>query len=235
MFGSLLWFCGAAALLAAVVPIPAADPYAASRERMVREQIQARGIEHSAVLRVLRLTPRHRFVPTNVQDMAYDDCALPIGWGATISQPYIVGLMTERLAPEKTNRVLEIGTGSGYQAAVLAQLTDHVYTVEIVAALADAARARLTALGYRNITVRQGTGYLGWPEQAPFDRIIVTAAPEQVPGALLDQLARGGRMIVPVGSGWGQELILLTKQTDGTIRRSPVAPVLFVPMQTASH
>lgn len=199
---------------------------------MVREQIQARSIRHPDVLRVLQLTPRHLFVPEEIRDASYHDSPLPIGFGATISQPYIVALMTEELRPEKSNRVLEIGTGSGYQAAVLAKLTRHVYTIEIVPELAESARRRLASLGYNNITVRHGDGYRGWPEEAPFDRIIVTAAPEQVPSTLIDQLAPRGRLIAPVGSGWGQELVLLVKQQDGSIHHSTIAPVLFLPMKT---
>jgi protein-L-isoaspartate(D-aspartate) O-methyltransferase len=160
---------------------------------------------------------------------------VPIGSGATISQPYIVALMTELLLPETHDVVLEIGTGSGYQAAVLAQLTSHVYTIEIAADLAQSARQRLAELGYSNITVRHGDGYQGWPQKAPFDKIIVTAAPEEVPPALMTQLARGGRMVVPVGSGWNQELLLLEKQADGTVRRSSVAAVMFVPMKNSAH
>ena len=223
---------GAAAILAAVGPFQASDPFAPNRDRMVRDQIESRGIRNPDVLRVLRATPRHRFVPESIRAMAYDDCALPIGHGATISQPYIVALMTEALAPEKAHRVLEIGTGSGYQAAVLAQLTDHVYTIEIVPELADSARKTLASLGYTNVTVRHGDGYKGWPERAPFDRIIVTAAPPEVPQTLLDQLAPGGRLIVPVGAGWEQELTLIEKRRDGSIHRTPVAPVLFVPMRS---
>lgn len=223
---------GAAAILAAIGPAPASDPFASERDRMVREQIQARGIKHVQLLHVLGATPRHLFVPDMLRGMAYNDCALPIGFDATISQPYIVALMTELLLPEKTNRVLEIGTGSGYQAAILAQLSGRVYTIEIVPELAAAARQRLAALGYRNITVRHGDGYQGWPEEAPFDRIIVTAAPEQLPRALTDQLARGGRLVAPVGSGWGQNLILLEKQPDGTLHRRSIAPVMFVPMKS---
>ena len=161
-----------------------ADPYAADRERMVREQIENRGIHGAELLRVLRTTPRHLFVPIASRSMAYADHPVPIGYEATISQPYIVALMTELLAPRKTNRVLEIGTGSGYQAAVLSQLARQVYTIEIVPELAKSAQRILSDLGYGNVTVRQGDGYKGWPEQAPFDGIMVTAAPPEVPQAL---------------------------------------------------
>ncbi|HMD69916.1 MAG TPA: protein-L-isoaspartate(D-aspartate) O-methyltransferase [Bryobacteraceae bacterium] len=208
-----------------------ADPYAAERERMVREQIESRGIRGAELLRVLRATPRHLFVPIASRPMAYDDHAVPIGYGATISQPYIVALMTELLAPAKKHRVLEIGTGSGYQAAVLSQLAQQVYTIEIVPELAKSAQRILSDLGYRNVTVRQGDGYKGWPEQAPFDGIIVTAAPPEVPRALIGQLANGGRLVAPVGLGWNQELVLIEKDANGRLRRRSAGGVLFVPMR----
>jgi len=198
---------------------------------MVREQIEGRGIRDADVLRAMRTTPRHLFVPENLREYAYWDHALPIGLGQTISQPYIVALMTELLAPKKTDRVLEIGTGTGYQAAVLAELAKHVYTMEIVAELANSARERLAALGLRNVTVRQGDGYKGWPEEAPFDRIILTAAPPEVPQKLVEQLARGGRLVAPVGeSPATQELVVVEKTRAGEIRQRAVAPVMFVPM-----
>ena len=222
---------GAAALLTLLPPAPAGDVYVSERERMVREQIESRGIRRPDILRVVRVTPRHRFVPDAIQGMAYEDSALPIGYGGTISQPYIVALMTELLNPEKHDRVLEIGTGSGYQAAVLAQLSTHVYTIEIVPELADSARTRLAGMGFSNVTVRLGNGYRGWPEQAPFDRIIVTAAPPEIPPILLEQLAPGGRLVAPVGSATFQELVLIEKRPDGTLRRSSSAPVIFVPMR----
>ena len=223
---------GATAFLALLNPAPANDPYVSMRDRMVREQIAGRGIHNPEVLRILRSTPRHLFVPGAIEENAYDDCALPLGYGGTISQPYIVALMTELLDPAKSHRVLEIGTGSGYQAAVLAQLTGHVFTIEIVPELAESASQRLARLGYRNVTVRYGDGYRGWPEQAPFDRIILTAAPEQIPQLLLDELAPGGRLVAPVGGRMGQDLIVIEKQPNGTLRRSVVAPVIFVPMRT---
>ena len=223
---------GATAFLALLNPVPASDPQAFARDRMVREQIAGRGIHNPEVLRVLNSTPRHLFVPEAIEANAYDDCALPLGYGGTISQPYIVALMTELLDPAKNHRVLEIGTGSGYQAAVLAQLTRHVFTIEIVPELAESASQRLARLGYRNVTVRYGDGYQGWPEQAPFDRIIVTAAAEQVPRILLDELAPGGRLVAPIGGRTGQDLILIEKRPDGTLRRSVGVPVIFVPMRT---
>lgn len=226
---------GIAAMLAATGPMRAGDAFAPIREHMVREQMESRGIRNPEVLRVMRMTPRHEFVPETVRRMAYEDCALPIGYGATISQPYIVALMSELLIPEKGQRILEIGTGSGYQAAVLAQLTGRVYTIEIVPELAESARRTFARLGYANVIVRKGDGYHGWPEAAPFDRIIVTAAPPQVPQALVDQLAAGGRLVAPVGSGWGQDLIILEKKADGSLHRTVVAPVIFVPMRTGSR
>ena len=198
------------------------------REKMIKIQIERRGIRDRRVLDALRRVERHRFVPPDLQERAYDDGALPIGEGQTISQPYIVAIMTELLKLGGNERVLEIGTGSGYQAAVLAELVSHVYTIEIVESLARQAEARLPALGYRNVTVRLGDGYKGWPEEAPFDAIIVTAAPDHVPQPLVDQLREGGRMVIPVGRGT-QDLVLLVKE-QGRIREEQIIPVRFVPM-----
>ena len=198
------------------------------REKMVKIQIERRGIRDRRVLDALRRVERHRFVPPDLQERAYDDGALPIGEGQTISQPYIVSIMTELLKLGGDERVLEIGTGSGYQAAVLAELVSHVYTIEIVERLARQAEARLLALGYGNVTVRLGDGYRGWPEEAPFDAIIVTAAPDHVPQPLVDQLREGGRMVIPVGGG-AQDLVLLVKE-QGKIREEQIIPVRFVPM-----
>jgi protein-L-isoaspartate(D-aspartate) O-methyltransferase len=209
---------------------PGTDPFAAQRENMVRVQIENRGVRNPDVLRVLRVTPRHRFVPPAVRSLAYADNPLPIGHGATISQPYIVALMTELLDPNKNQRVLEIGTGSGYQAAVLAQLLKHVYTIEIVPELAASARKLLAGEGYRNVTVREGNGWLGWPEQAPFDRIILTAAPPEIPRTLIDQLAPGGRLVAPEGHTFDQTLVVIDKTPDGKLQRRSVAGVTFVPM-----
>jgi protein-L-isoaspartate(D-aspartate) O-methyltransferase len=219
--------------MATLIPIGlnAADSYTAERARMVHEQIQARGVRNPDVLRVMAVTPRHLFVPADLQHEAYRDRPLGIGYAATISQPYIVALMTELLRPGVRQRVLEVGTGSGYQAAVLAQLTGHVYTIEIVPELADSARETLRRLGYGNVTVRQGDGYLGWPEQAPFDRIILTAAPPEIPEALIAQLANGGRMVAPVGGWLTQSLVLVEKGLDGSIRRWTEGGVSFVPMR----
>ena len=201
------------------------------REAMVREQIEARGVRQPEVLRVLREVPRHLFVPPDLAAMAYRDHPLSIGAGQTISQPYIVAFMTELLDPRPDHRVLEIGTGSGYQAAVLAKLARTVYSIEIVRPLADQAAARLQSLGYRNLQVRCGDGYAGWPEQAPFDRIILTAAPLEVPQALLEQLKPGGRLVAPVGpSPRAQNLLVIDKSARGAISTRTVLPVAFVPM-----
>jgi protein-L-isoaspartate(D-aspartate) O-methyltransferase len=221
----------AACCVAMLLLVGAEDPFAARRERMVREQIESRGVHNPEVLRSLRSTPRHLFVPQTWRDEAYADHPLPIGGGQTISQPYIVGVMTELLEPGRRDCVLEIGTGSGYQAAVLSTLVEHVYTIEIVAELAQSARKRLASLGYTNVTVRQGDGYLGWPEHAPFDRILLTAAPPELPPGLLRQLKPGGRLVAPVGAGpFAQTLTVVDKAADGTIRQRAVAPVKFVPM-----
>jgi len=206
--------------------------FEAARTRMVRDQIAARGIKDDRVLAAMARVPRHEFVPASHRSLAYEDGPLSIGHGQTISQPYIVAFMTAALDPQPTDRVLEIGTGSGYQAAVLSGLVAKVYTIEIVEPLARRAEADLKRLGFRNVKVRMGDGYLGWPGAAPFDAIIVTCAPEQVPQALVDQLKRGGRMIVPVGPSNGvQELYLLRKQPGG-METQAVLPVRFVPMVT---
>ena len=198
-------------------------------KKMVREQIIQRGISNNQVIDVMQNTPRHRFVPDGVADYAYQDNALPIGKGQTISQPYIVAFMTETLDVDSTYKVLEIGTGSGYQAAVLSPLVKHVYTIEIVKMLAQRADSTLKALSYNNVTVRWGDGYKGWPEEAPFDRIIGTAAPPEIPKALIDQLKPGGKMVLPVGTNW-QEIVVLTKSKSGKIQKKNVLPVRFVPM-----
>jgi protein-L-isoaspartate(D-aspartate) O-methyltransferase len=210
--------------------VAAPDAFTALRERMVREQIEARGIRNPAVLRAMRATPRHEFIPKGAGP-AYGDHPLPIGHEATISQPYIVALMTELVEPKKSHRVLEIGTGSGYQAAVVSQLVSWVYTIEIVPELARSARENLSRLGYANITVRAGDGFAGWPERAPFECILLTAAPPEIPGTLVAQLARGGRLVAPVGPTRFQELVLLEKDLDGRIRRSTHGGVRFVPMR----
>ncbi|MFB3883568.1 MAG: protein-L-isoaspartate(D-aspartate) O-methyltransferase [Armatimonadota bacterium] len=216
------------------VPAPtAAAPapgFAGQRERMVRLQLRARGVKDDRVLAAMGKVPREEFVPAEERPRAYEDGPLPIGEGQTISQPYIVALMTELLDLKSTDKVLEIGTGSGYQAAVLAELTPHVYTIEIIPELAQRAEATLRRLGYKTVQVRVGNGYLGWPEHAPFNGIIVTCAPEKVPAALREQLAEGGRMVIPVGPQWtNQTLYLLTKRR-GRLEQTSVIPVRFVPM-----
>jgi protein-L-isoaspartate(D-aspartate) O-methyltransferase len=198
------------------------------REKMVEIQIKARGVKDPRVLSALLKVERHRFVPEGYLNSAYSDQPLPIGEGQTISQPYIVALMTELLELKGDEKVLEVGTGSGYQAAILAELAKEVYTVEIVESLASTAKNRLLELGYQNIRVKSGDGYLGWPEAAPFDAIIVTAAPDHIPKPLLDQLKEGGRMVVPVGT-YTQELEKIVKRS-GKMEKIDVIPVLFVPM-----
>ena len=202
-----------------------------ARAKMVREQLAGfgRNIQNARVLEVMGRVPRHEFVPANAQEEAYHDHPLPIGYGQTISQPYIVAFMTEALEPQPTDRVLEIGTGSGYQAAVLAELVAEVYSIEIVQPLAEQARQTIERLGYRNVRVKAGDGYQGWPEHAPFDSIIVTCAPERVPRPLVDQLRDGGKMIIPVGGAFEQDLVLLEKQGED-VRQRAVLPVRFVPM-----
>ena len=191
------------------------DPYAIARQQMVAEQLarQRRDITNARVLAVMGTVPRHEFVPERLRPDAYADQPLPIGHGQTISQPYVVAFMTERLEPKPMDRVLEVGTGSGYQAAVLAGLVAEVYTIEIISDLAQRAAADLKRLGCTNVHVRAGDGYQGWPEAAPFDGIIVTCAPERVPQPLIDQLKDGGRIIIPVGRAWSQDLVLLRKRS----------------------
>ena len=208
------------------------DSFVTARTAMVNEQIAGRGVRDARVLAAMRDVPRHLFVPPDLQSSAYDDRPLSIGYGQTISQPYIVALMTEIVRPQPGDRVLEIGTGSGYQAAVLSRLVSLVYSIEIVEALGRDAERRLTSLGYANVTVRIGDGYAGWPEKAPFDRIVVTAAPDHVPQPLVAQLRPGGRLVIPVGSIFeGQELQLLEKDDAGRVRTERIAPVAFVPLR----
>ena len=208
--------------------LPVGD-FTEAREAMVREQIASRGVHDARVLDALHSVPRYEFVPEALRNMAYADRPLPIGHGQTISQPYIVAFMTAQLAPKAADRVLEIGTGSGYQAAVLAKLVAEVFSVEIVEPLAQRASADLHRLGFENVKVKSGDGFQGWPEHAPFDAIIVTCAPDQVPEPLVQQLKDGGRMIIPVGERLSQDLYLLEKRA-GKIGRRAVLPVRFVPM-----
>jgi protein-L-isoaspartate(D-aspartate) O-methyltransferase len=204
------------------------DERARQRERMVAEQMVARDIKDPRVLAAMRKVPRHLFVPAEQQRLAYEDHPLPIGNDQTISQPYIVAYMTQSLEVKPEHKVLEIGTGSGYQAAVLAELVSQVYTIEIVKELADRATKSLADAGYKNVHVKHGDGYAGWPQVAPFDAIVVTAAPDHVPQPLIDQLAPGGRMIIPVGD-YFQELRLIQRTDKGVVERSTIA-VRFVPL-----
>jgi protein-L-isoaspartate(D-aspartate) O-methyltransferase len=197
---------------------------------MVENQIKFRGVRDEAVIRAMLKVPRHKFVPPASQREAYGDYPLPIGHGQTISQPYIVAAMTELLQLTPEDRVLEIGTGSGYHAAVIAEIAAEVFTIEIVEPLGISAAERLRELGYDNVHVKVGDGYLGWPEHAPFDAIIVTCAPENVPAPLVEQLKPGGRMCIPVGPMGEQELYLLTRRPDGTLETRSVFPVRFVPL-----
>ncbi len=204
------------------------DPYLQQRLRMVKEQIERRGVRRPSVVEAMKQVPRHLFMPEALREYAYDDGPQPIGDGQTISQPYIVALMTELLELDGDEKVLEIGTGSGYQAAVLSHLARDVYTIEIREPLAKKARRTLEELGYKNIHYRIGDGYAGWPEAAPFDAIIVTAAPEEVPRTLVDQLEMGARMVVPVGM-YFQDLQVITRTADG-FRTEFAGGVRFVPM-----
>ncbi|MBN2506709.1 MAG: protein-L-isoaspartate(D-aspartate) O-methyltransferase [Verrucomicrobia bacterium] len=215
-------------------PDPPESLFAAARAQMVAEQLAGpgRGITNRQVLEAMGQVPRHEFVPESQQRWAYDDGPLQIGYGQTISQPYIVAFMTEQLQPRPDHRVLEIGTGSGYQAAVLARLVREVYSIEIIEPLATRAAADLKRSGATNVFVRAGDGYRGWPEKAPFDAVIVTCAPERVPQPLIDQLKEGGRMIIPVGPSYDQELYLLEKR-NGQVEQRAVLPVRFVPMTGA--
>ncbi|HEV2064051.1 MAG TPA: protein-L-isoaspartate(D-aspartate) O-methyltransferase, partial [Thermoanaerobaculia bacterium] len=233
------WLCLALALFALSCGGPdgmrgkgsseAADAEAGKRARMVDTQIVARGVRDARVLAAVRAVPRHLFVDPGQRAQAYEDHPLPIAGNQTISQPYIVALMTQLLELQPTARVLEIGTGSGYQSAVLGKCALEVYSIEILPELARSAAAKLKDLHYDNVTVKEGDGYRGWPEHAPFDGIIVTAAPARIPQPLLDQLAPGGRMVIPVG-GFFQELKVFSKDADGKITEKDIIPVRFVPM-----
>ena len=235
-----------AALLAAQLLVPgcsdgsgdglsAADPTRqAERDRMVERQIEARGVKDPAVLRAMRHVPRHRFVPALYAGQAYWDGPMPSGHGQMISQPYIVAFMTEALRLHSDDKVLEIGTGSGYQTAILAELARDVFSIEIVKPLADQAAEKLKELGYANVQVRAGDGYQGWPEHAPYDAIIVTAAPDHIPKPLLDQLALGGRLILPLGKKHSQSLVLI-RRTHSGFEHTTLLPVAFVPMTGAAE
>ena len=222
----IMWFISACERAAA--PPPAVD-FTALRQRMVQQQLILRGIKDPRVLAAMSKVPREQFVPENLRASSYQDRPLPIGYDQTISQPHIVALMTEKLRLQPNERVLEIGTGSGYQTAILAELVAEVYSIEIVDPLAKTAETTLTLLGYKNVHIKTGDGYKGWPEFAAFDAIIVTCAPNHVPQPLIDQLKNGGRMIIPVGNFFAQELYLMEKQND-TLQRTAILPVKFVPM-----
>lgn len=205
------------------------DTYKSQREKMVETQIAQRGIRDKLVLDAMKKVPRHLLVPEKIRSYAYSDMPLPIGEGQTISQPYMVALMTELTKPNKEMKVLEIGTGSGYQAAVLAEIVKDVYTIEIFEALGLRASRDLKSLGYENIHVRIGDGYKGWPEEAPFDAIIVTAAPSEIPQPLIDQLAEGGRMIIPVGEEEKVQQLILGEKIKGKFKTRFISSVRFVP------
>lgn len=205
------------------------DMRQAERDRMVKEQIERRGVENRNVLRAMRAVPRHCLVPKDQRQFAYEDTPLPIGLGQTISQPYIVAFMTDLLKPKKGMKVLEIGTGSGYQAAVLAEIVDTVYTLEIIAELGQRAQKNLKTLGYENIQLRIADGYDGWEEYAPFDAIIVTAAAKEIPPALIHQLSDGGKMVIPVDKAGATDQLLLVEKSGGKITQKNVLPVRFVP------
>ena len=209
--------------------VSTAADFAIQRQRMVEQQLKPRGIKDERVLAAMAKVPREEFIPVDGRANAYEDGPLPIGYDQTISQPYIVAFMTEQLRPGASDRVLEIGSGSGYQAAILGELVADVYTIDIVEPLAKAAEATLRRLGYKNVHVKVGDGYKGWPEAAPFDAIIVTCAPENVPQPLVDQLKEGGRMVIPVGERFAQQLYLLEKK-NGQLKESATLPVRFVPM-----
>ena len=206
------------------------DPYKSQREEMVKNQIEARGVKDKATLKAMRTVKRHFFVPKDSQDDAYDDGPLPIGYGQTISQPYIVAYMTEIIKPKPNYKVLEIGTGSGYQAAVLSEIVDKVYTIEIVTQLSNSAKERLIRLGYKNVEVKNADGYYGWKEYAPFDAIIVTAAAEYIPPPLIEQLKEGGKMIIPIGSPFFTQTLMLVEKKGGDITTESLLPVRFVPL-----
>jgi protein-L-isoaspartate(D-aspartate) O-methyltransferase len=204
-------------------------PRQSERNQMVSAQIEARGVKDPATLKAMRTVPRHLFVPSGEASRAYYDSPLPIGYGQTISQPYIVAYMTEAIQPKENFKVLEIGTGSGYQAAVLAEIVDKVYTIEIVKELGEQATSRLKTLGYGNVEVKIADGYHGWAEHGPFDAIVVTAAAEFIPPPLIEQLAEGGKMVIPVGSPFMVQTLMLVEKKNGKARSKSLFPVRFVP------
>lgn len=221
-------------LVFSVFPTPFAlsreDPFVQAREQMIERDIVSRGITDKSVIEALRRVPRHLFVPPELEKLAYEDTPLPIGYGQTISQPYVVALMTENLQVQRGDKVLEIGTGSGYQAAILHEMGCKVYTVEIIKALADEAKERLATLGYDDIHVLWGDGYFGWKEHAPFDGIIVTCSVDHIPPPLLEQLKVGGRMVIPVGPSWSLQSLLVVEKTQEGIVTRDLGVVRFVPL-----
>jgi protein-L-isoaspartate(D-aspartate) O-methyltransferase len=219
----ILVFCG-------IINLPQEDKYAILRKDMVNNQIISRGIRNQSTIKAMLKVPRHLFVPAQLVSRGYDDSPLSIGYDQTISQPFIVSYMTELAKPAKWKKVLEIGTGSRYQAAILAEIVDTVYTIEIIPELAKEAASRLSRLGYRNIITKTGDGYVGWKEHAPFDVIMVTAADDHIPQPLLDQLAENGRLIMPVGSPSSAQQIVLAVKKNGKIEKSKLAMVRFVPL-----
>lgn len=229
-----LFLGGCVLILGACAPPPAAptaaDTFTAQRQAMVAEQIRARDVRDAAVLRAMEIVPRHEFVPADVLAQAYADHPLPIGYGQTISQPYIVAVMTELAEVKRGDRVLEIGTGSGYQAAILAALTDQVYSVEIIPQLAESAAERLKRLGYTSVSVKNADGYNGWQEYAPFDAILVTCAPDHIPPPLIAQLKDGGRMVIPVGPVGGFQTLWRVIKRGEQITTENIMGVLFVPL-----
>lgn len=228
-------FATIACLLLVTEEISAQDNYADQRKTMVEQQVRARGVEHYTTLAAMLNVPRHEFVPDEMKPFAYSDRPLPIGQGQTISQPFIVAFMTQALKPKSTDKVLEIGTGSGYQAAVLAKIVDSVYTIEIVEDLARAATDKLQQMNYSNVIVKSGDGYHGWPEKAPFDAIMVTAGADSIPQPLVEQLKVGGRMIIPLGPHHGvRQLVLLTKKKNKVVRKDLMA-VRFVPFTRSKN
>jgi protein-L-isoaspartate(D-aspartate) O-methyltransferase len=230
-----LWPAGVVVLTAAACTAQDTD-WNKLRARMVEDQIKGRGIKDERVLQAMARVPRHEFVPEKHRTDAYDDGPLPIGHGQTISQPYIVALMTEEAKPRAEHRVLEIGTGSGYQAAVLAELVKEVYTIELVEALADEAKERLKRLGYKNVHTRAGDGYKGWPDAAPFDAVVVTCGADHVPDPLFEQLKPGGVLVIPVGKTQAeQSLLAITKDAKGGRTTRDLGPVRFVPFRRAGE
>ena len=205
------------------------EDYRRLREDMVKTQIEARNVYHRATLKAMRTVPRHEFVPEHMRAYAYQDRPLSIGNGQTISQPYIVAFMTSVINPKPDDRILEIGTGSGYQAAVLAEIVDRVYTIEIIPELAEKAKTKFESLNYSNIYTRTGDGYHGWPEEAPFDAIVVTAAPDEIPEPLIDQLKEGGKLVIPVGPKYSVQSLQLLTRKNGETNVKNLFPVRFVP------